>query len=131
MSIEMIDCNGPPEAMHCAAIFCDHCRKPIHKEGNVLWYRRVPSEDGAPVLSPFFFVHKGCDAEFVVLSVLLREYEEEDGWIAARRDIGDFLAQLSYNYETPFEDEDGLAEGTIEFVAPASVGWRIGRRRSR
>lgn len=109
MPLAMFDRNGPPEAMTCPAIVCDYCGGVITGEGNVEWCRR--KSERTFVTSPFYFTHKGCSRQCT--SVLRRHYPHQEGWSAAWRDIGEFLAQLSFNFEHSFENDEDAS-----YVAP-------------
>jgi hypothetical protein len=110
--ITILHRNGPPEAMTCPAVICDHCGDPIHNDGNALWL--TDQDDGRTFRITTAFVHKACDRAF--------EATHPDGHWSCR-ELGEFLQQLAHNFEHPFEREPG-----VEYAAPAPSTWRLGHR---
>lgn len=101
--------NGPPEAMTCPAVICDHCGKPIHEQGNALWLSEYSEGSDRP-RTTFAFTHKHCDHLF----------DRSGLWFSEELDR--FLEQLVYNFSHQFRHEPN-----VEYIAPQPSTWRLGR----
>lgn len=123
--------SGPPAAMNCAAILCDHCGLPCHDNAedwrercNVIWFENARTREQ----SPLFFVHKGCYREWQewpIKDAAGNTYKRGNGWLSLWNEGKDFLERLTYNYETPFRES--VDDGRAEFVPPDGYDWQIGK----
>ncbi|MFI5831047.1 hypothetical protein ACIA6C_28000 [Streptomyces sp. NPDC051578] len=102
--IEFMPRSGPPEAMHCATVICDACRQQVHGAGNLVWGRRMGSDETGKIEhTPLFAAHKGaCDR---ALDNWLKKQYPQGQWLLMWEELGDFLKQLAYNSEHAFTDD--------------------------
>lgn len=97
--IELVAHDG----LLCPAFVCDSCREQVAVYGNIIfrgrWATRWQEER-----TPLRVAHKGwCTHD--VEAALATEYPKADGWSPKWRELDDFVKQLAYNTENPFDPE--------------------------
>lgn len=120
--LTFIDRNGPPEAMHCPAFLCDICLEPISSRGWAAWRPDYPGDDGRPSINGVYTVHAAPDHN------CLRRLEHREGHMYTQL-LKEVVQQLDHNLTNPFEDDQEVADGDVEYVAPAPSTWRVGQRK--